>query len=132
MRSLCLPGVRERHSSTPIIGRIAATVFTSAGHLGRAYTLSGEQSLSYASVARIMSEELGRPIRYTRPTERQYLEHLRMKGVPQDYVDVQRMIYRVVRMNVSALPNRSIRRLTGEPATTFREFVRRNRGSWTR
>lgn len=112
------------------IGRVAATVFTSPGHERRSYTLSGEQSLTYASVARIMSEELGRPIRYTRPSESRYLELLAAKGHPQDYLDVQKMIYRVVRLNVSALPNSAVRKLTGSPATTFRQFVRDYRDSW--
>ncbi|BDZ54686.1 NmrA family NAD(P)-binding protein [Agromyces marinus] len=112
------------------IGRVAAAVFTDPRHVGKAYTLSGEQSLSYANVAKIMTEELGRPIRYGRPSEATYLDALRAAGAPADYVDVQRMIYRLVRFNVSAFPNRKIRRLTGCPATTFREFVRRERAAW--
>jgi uncharacterized protein YbjT (DUF2867 family) len=34
------------------IGRVAATTFTESGHTRKAYTLSGEQSLSYRDVAR--------------------------------------------------------------------------------
>ncbi len=105
------------------IGRVAAHVLTEPGHLRRAYTLSGEQSLSYRAVARIMSEVLGREIRYTRPTEKEFLAALAAGGAPQDYLDVQKMIHRVVRLNVSALPNRTVRTLTGAPATTLREFV---------
>lgn len=112
------------------VGRVAARVFTQPGHLGKAYTLSGEQSLSYVDVARIMTDVLGRPITYARPTERDYLAHLVEQGKPADYVAVQRMIYRVVRMNVSARPNRSIRRLTGLPATTFADFVRHHQHLW--
>jgi hypothetical protein len=41
------------------------------------------------------------------------------------------MIYRVVRLNVSALPNRAVRRLTGTPATRFADFVRDHRDVWT-
>lgn len=113
------------------IGRVAATVFTEPGHVNKAYTLSGEQSLTYRNVAAIMSEVLGRDIRYTRPGEDEYLESLRAQGSPEDYVAVQKMIYRVVRMNISALPNRAVRRLTGEPATSFRRFVEDNRAVWT-
>lgn len=113
------------------IGRVAATVLTQPGHERRSYTLSGEQSLSYSDVAKTMTEVLGRPIRYTRPSEREYLALLAAKGYPQDYLDVQRMIHRVVRLGVSALPNRSIRRLTGEPATTLGEFVADHRDAWS-
>ncbi|MDF1488657.1 SDR family oxidoreductase [Tessaracoccus caeni] len=112
------------------IGRVAASVFTEPGHLRKAYTLSGEASLSYGDVARIMSDVLGRPIVYARPSERDYLEALAAQGAPTDYIDVQRMIYRVVRLNVSALPNRAVRKLTGQPATTFAAFVRDHRAVW--
>lgn len=112
------------------IGRVAATVLTAAGHVGRAYTLSGEQSLSYADVARIMTRVLGRPIAYTRPSEREYLAALAAAGRPDDYLAVQRMIYRVVRLNASAMPNRAVRRLTGSPATRFAAFVADHRQAW--
>ena len=114
------------------IGRVAAAVFTTPGHLQRAYTLSGEHSLSYADVARTMTRVLDRPIRYTRPTERAYLASLAAEGRPADYIDVQRMIYRVVRLNVSAMPNHAVRRLTGAPATTFARFVEDHRETWRR
>ncbi len=114
------------------IGRVAATVLTGPDHLRRAYTLSGEQSLTYRDVARVMADVLGRPIVYARPTEAEYLERLRDEGRPEDYIAVQKMIHRVVRLNVSALPNRSIQRLTGRPATHLAEFVADYREVWER
>lgn len=112
------------------IGAVGAAVLTSSGHVGKKYTLSGEQTLTYRNVARILSDVLGRTIRYERPSEDAYLAHLAATGAPADYIDVQRMIYRVVRLNISALPNRAVRRLTGRPATRFREFAERERSAW--
>ncbi|MEN0083177.1 MAG: SDR family oxidoreductase [Leifsonia sp.] len=113
------------------IGRVAAAVFTQPGHVSKAYTLSGEQSLSYAQVARIMTAEMGRPIRYMRPSEGEYLSALEAQGAPADYIAVQKMIHRVVRLNISAFPNHSIRKLTGQPATRLDQFVRDYRDAWT-
>lgn len=112
------------------VGRVAAAVLSEPGHLGRTYTLSGEQSLTYRRVAGMLSDVLGRSIGYRRPSEASYLAHLRAQGTPEDYITVQKMIYRIVRWNLSAVPNRSIRHLTGEPATTFREFATRERTAW--
>ena len=112
------------------IGRVAANVFTAPGHLRKAYTLSGEQSLSYRNIADIMTVVLARPIRYSRPSEAEYLAELAAEGRPLSYVDVQKMIYRVVRWNFSAFPNRTVRKLTGMPATTFREFAHDSRNTW--
>lgn len=131
MRSSCPQAGHTAFIDARDIGRVAAAVFTSPGHVGRSYTLSGEQSLTYAQVARTMTDVLGRPITYTRPSEDDYLQALAARGLPQDYLDVQKMIYRVVRLNISALPNRVVRRLTGEPATTFRQFITDHRSTWS-
>jgi len=112
------------------IGSVAATVFTEEGHLRTAYTLSGEQTLSYRKIARILTDVLARDIRYARPSERDYLHRLAEQGKPADYIAVQKMIYRIVRFNISAFPNRTVRKLTGKPATTFLEFARRERRAW--
>ncbi len=114
------------------IGRVAAAVLTEPGHIGRAYTLSGEQSLTYRNIAAILSDVLGRKIHYRRPSETEYLARLNDQGKPDDYIAVQKMIYRIVRFNISAFPNRAVRRLTGHPATTFREFAIREQGLWRR
>lgn len=112
------------------VGRVAAAALTDPRHIGRAYTLSGEHSLSYQTVAATMTRVLGRPIKYARPTELEYLDHLTAAGRPADYVAVQRMIYRMVRRNISAIPNRMVRRLTGEPAIPFDQFVADHRAVW--
>ncbi|WAB84704.1 SDR family oxidoreductase [Microcella daejeonensis] len=129
---IAVPAGRARTAviDTDDIGRVAARVLTEPGHTGKAYTLSGEQSLTYDDIARMLSAELSRPIRYTRPTAAEYAEQLRRAGAAPDYIAVQTMIWRIVRLNVSALPNRQVRRLTGAPATTFAEFAHRELGVW--
>ena len=58
-------------------------MFTSPGHIGKAYTLSGEESLSYRRVAEIMTQELERRIVYTNSSEQEYLDALAAEGAPQ-------------------------------------------------
>ena len=128
-----LPAARARTAFVDArdIGRVAARVFTEPGHLGRAYTLSGEQSLDYYQVADILSEVLGRRIVFARPSVDDYLARLAEQGAEADFIAVQKMIYRVVRLGVSACPNRVIRRLSGDPATTFRQFATDHRDVWS-
>lgn len=130
---IAVPAGRARTAfiDTDDVGRVAAHVLTEPGHLGEAYTLSGEQSLNYDNVARLLSAELGHEITYTRPSPEQYADLLRGRGFPQHYIDVQARIYKVVRLNVSALPNRKVRALTGVPATTFAQFAHRERTALT-
>lgn len=129
---ISLPAARARTAFVDArdIGRVAARVFTEPGHLGKAYTLSGEQSLDYYQVADILSEVLGRRITYARPSADDYLARLAEQGAPADFIAVQKMIYKVVRLGVSAFPNRAIRRLSGGPATTFRQFATDHRDVW--
>lgn len=54
------------------------------------------------------------------------------QGRPADYIVVQKMIYRIVRYNVSAFPNRSVRKLTGRLATSFEQFAKDYRAVWER
>ncbi|WP_166789696.1 NmrA family NAD(P)-binding protein [Cryobacterium fucosi] len=112
------------------IGRVAARVFTEPGHPGKAYTLSGERSLTYDQIASVLSEVLGRRITYARPTASEYSARLAARGATADFIAVQEMIYRIVRLQVSAIPNRAIRRLTGSPATSFRQFAIDHRALW--
>ena len=127
-----LPAARARTALVDArdIGRVAAQVFTEPGHLGKAYTLSGGQSLDYFQVADILSEVLSRRITYARPSVDDYLARLADQGAPADFIAVQKMIYRVVRLGVSAFPNQMIRRLTGVPATSFLEFATDHRNLW--
>ena len=123
---------RTAFVDTDDVGRVASHVLTHPGHLRKAYTLSGEQSLSYFGVADILTRVLGYPVRYTEPTVAEYVDRLQRAGTAPDYIDVQKMIYKIVRTNVSAFPNRAIRRITGTPATTFEQFARREQAAWAR
>ncbi|MCC6270855.1 MAG: SDR family oxidoreductase [Microbacteriaceae bacterium] len=123
---------RTAFIDTDDIGRVAAFVLTEPGHIGKAYTLSGEQSLSYFTVAKLLTAELGYEVRYAEPTVADYVKRLQNDGAAADYIDVQKMIYKVVRANASAFPNRTIRKITGRPATSFSEFAHRERDAWAR
>ena len=129
-----VPAARARTAfvDTDDLGAVAAAVLTQPGHLRKAYTLSGEQSLDYYGVARQLTAALAYEVRYASPSVEDYVARLTEQGAPADYIEVQKMIYRVVRMNVSALPNRSIRRLTGRPAMTFAQFAEREKAVWAR
>lgn len=112
------------------VGRAAARVLTEPGHLGKAYSLAGEQALSYPQVAEILTTELGRPIRYTPTSEADFTDLAAKQGASAADVAAQAGWYRAARRRLVAVPNRSIRRLTGRPARTLHDFVEENRQTW--
>ena len=112
------------------VGRVAARVLTEPGHLGKSYSLAGEQSLGYPQVAQILTEMLNRPVRYTATTEAEFAGLAAKQGATPPDIAAQASWYRAARRRLAALPNRSIRRLTGRDATTLRQFVEDHRQVW--
>ncbi|MGO4784524.1 NmrA family NAD(P)-binding protein [Cryobacterium sp. W22_MBD10_FK3] len=123
-------GARVAFVDAADVGRAAARVLTERGHLGKAYALAGEQSHSYAQLAELLTEVLGRPVRYTITTEAEFSGLAAKQGASAPDIAAQAGWYRAVRRRLTALPNRSIRRLTGRPATTLRSFVEEHRQTW--
>lgn len=105
------------------IGAVAAEVFTGPGHISKAYTLSGSESLNYYQVAEILSRELERIITYKNPTVQEYVERLQAAGSSEEFIKVQKMLYFVVRHNFSAGTQSDITKLLGRQPITFEQFA---------
>ena len=59
------------------IGRVAAVALTEDGHVGKIYTLTGPESLSVQNKVRIISEVIGREIRFVESSEEEEREQMR-------------------------------------------------------
>ncbi|MDI3211611.1 SDR family oxidoreductase [Arthrobacter sp. AL12] len=100
-------------------------------HLNRSWTLTGPNAMTYDEVAEILSAELGRPIRYTRPSVGHYAKHARRDlGMPWEMVLVTAAIYTVARLGRAAGLTNDVRAVTGRPPTSFAEFAHRERDGW--
>ena len=104
--------------------------FGPSGALGKKVLRVRQSAVSAVGRGTSLDNVLGRPIRYAKPSEDQFLAQLRADNFPADYVAVQKIIHRVVRLNISVFPNHSIRTLTGRPATTLRQCVADNTQAW--
>lgn len=112
------------------IAAVAALALTEPGHRGQAHALTGDAALSYAEVAQIMSEELGRPIRYPQPSALAFYRHMRRRGYLRAHVMVMIAIYTVARMGKAGAVTSDTARLLGRPAGSVRDFVRDYRACW--
>lgn len=109
-----------------------AALLDPVGHRNRAWTPTGPAALTYAEVAAILTEVLGRPIRYTRPGVRRYWRHTRRdlhQGVGAALVTT--VIYTVARLGLAAGLTDDVRAVTGQAPTPFRAFAERERAAWT-
>jgi len=105
------------------IGAVVAKTMQSDSHIGKAYTLSGSESLDYYQVASILSDELNRTITYRNPSVQQYVDRLTTNQTDEDFIKVQKMLYFVVRHNFSAGTTDDIYKLLGRKPITFKQFA---------
>ncbi|OLT19320.1 hydroxylase [Pseudonocardia sp. CNS-139] len=117
------PGSANAMIALDDIAAAAAVCLTQDGHTGRAYELTGPESLTRAEKVRLIGEALGREVPYVELSHAEAVEELRpsMGEYAQWYVDGM--------ADLVAHPQRALptfRELTGRPGTTFAEWARRN------
>ena len=106
------------------IGAVAALTLAEDGHVGKAYSITGGEALTYDECAALLSEASGRRIVYTRPSGREFARHMAAQGFPPDYVLVMRGIYLVCRLHLAGRITDELPRLLGRPAISFARFAR--------
>jgi uncharacterized protein YbjT (DUF2867 family) len=105
------------------IGAVAATVLLEDGHVGKAYELTGPETLSRAEMVRLIGEALGRDIPYVGLTHEQAVEQLTpiMGEYARWYVDG---MAELAKHPQRAVP--TVEAITGRPATTFAQWAVRH------
>ena len=106
------------------IGAVAGLTLAEPGHIGKAYSITGGEALTYGECAELLSEASGRRIVYTHPSGREFARHMAAQGFPPDYVRVMRGIYLVCRLHLAGRVTDELPSLLGRPAITFAQFAR--------
>lgn len=99
-------------------------------HAGRAYTLTGQERLDFHQVARILTDVLGRPIRYTHPSLPRFWLRMRRRGVGLDTIAFMSIVYTLTRTGRNEPLTHELPELLGRPATTMRRFAQDARWRW--
>ena len=105
------------------LAAVAALTLTEAGHVNRAYELTSAEALTCDEVARILSEVLGRTIRYPHPNVLQFWERMHERHQPVGYVLVMTALYAVAALGKAGHLTDDTRRLLGRAPITFRQFA---------
>ncbi|GIH95954.1 NmrA family NAD(P)-binding protein [Planobispora siamensis] len=116
------------------VGAVAAAALRDpAAHAGRAWTVTGPRALTYEQVAHILTRELDRPIRYTRPHLAAYARHARTAlRMSWPMVAVTAAIYTTARLGLAAGLTDDVRAVLGRDPIDFSAFAHRERAAWTR
>lgn len=109
----------------------AAALLDPAAHRNRAWTVTGSQALTYAEVADILTQELGRPIRYARPGVVRYVRHARRAlGMAPSMALITSAIYTTARLGLAAGLTDDVRTVLGREPIEFATFAHRERDAW--
>ena len=102
------------------IAAVAATVLLEDGHVGKAYELTGPQTLSRAQLVWHIGRALGRDIPFVELTHEQAVEQL-SKVIGQYAAWYLGRMAELIDHPQNAVP--TVERLTGRPGTTFAEWA---------
>jgi len=112
------------HIDVRDIARVAARALTAPGHAGKAYNLSGPKAISYTEAAAILSETLGKPVRYVAVSDDAAKSAMIAGGAPELYADYLIELYQYFRAGGAAGVSSVVKDVTGHDPMTFEQFAR--------
>ncbi len=108
------------------IGAVAAKALTTSGHEGKAYPLTGPESLSAAGYAAKLSAVLGKPVKFVDVSPEATRDGLLKARMPPAYADALLELYALMKANKVDLVTEAVPKLLGRKATPFEDWARRN------
>lgn len=114
------------------VAEVAASAFVDVDrHRQRAWALTGPEAVGYSEAARLLSEALGRPIRYEAATVARYAWHLRRRrGLPASQVAIQSILHVSLRNGEAEEVNPTLEELLGRRPRTLAEYIRDHAATW--
>jgi uncharacterized protein YbjT (DUF2867 family) len=112
------------------VNAIAARVFTSPGHEGNTYVITGPEALTFQQAAEKLSAVLGRDIQYVDVPLSAAEDGMRKSGMPEWNVHAVGELLAYFASGAAATVTDSVPRLLGRPAISFEQFVQDHRGTF--
>ena len=106
------------------VAAVAVKALTENGHVGKAYTLTGPEALTNAQVAQILSDNLGREIRYINLSPAELKRALVAAGVPEWSAEALLDLQRLYREGKAATVTQDVEQILGRRPISFAQFSR--------
>ncbi|MFD9701493.1 NmrA family NAD(P)-binding protein [Lentzea sp. NPDC059081] len=125
-------GGREAFVDAADIAAVAAaTLLAPEAHAGAVYSPTGPEALTFAEVAEIISSVSGNQIVHRDIDQETWISLPIDAGfLPAEYTVMLRWLTGAIMSGNGAIPNDDVEKVTGKPATSFREFAQRNADTW--
>jgi uncharacterized protein YbjT (DUF2867 family) len=112
------------------IGAVAARALTDEGLAGRNYDLTGGEALDYWQAASILSQTLGREIKYRNPGVPSFLIETLRRGASFPYALVVTGLYLSTRFGMAKTVTDEVERLLGREPISFKQYTADYREAW--
>lgn len=106
------------------VAAVAVKALTEDGHVGKAYTLTGPEALTNTEIAQILSNELGREIRFVNLPPAELKQALLTAGVPDWNVDALLDLQRLYREGKSKTVTDDVEQILRRKPINFAQFSR--------
>jgi uncharacterized protein YbjT (DUF2867 family) len=105
------------------IAAVAAKILSEDGHVGKAYTLTGPESLSNAQIAEMLSDLLDRKINFVNLAPEQLKQAL-LSGVPEWNANALIDLQRFYREGKAATTTQDVEWILGRKTINYNQFLR--------
>ncbi|WP_406233921.1 SDR family oxidoreductase [Nocardia sp. NBC_01009] len=102
----------------------AARVLTTDGHEGKIYELGGDERLTYAELAQVISEASGKPVRYENLSQADYSAALQQAGLDAGYAAVLADADTGIASGILDVDSGDLQKLIGRASTPAVEVFR--------
>jgi uncharacterized protein YbjT (DUF2867 family) len=120
----CQGDGKVSHIDIRDIAAVAVQALTDDGHEGKTYSLTGPEALSNAQIAQILSDDVGREIRYVDLSPAQFKQALLAAGVDEWSADALIDLQRLYREGKAASVTRDVEQVLGRRPLAFEQFSR--------
>lgn len=127
-----LPAGEERVSLVDVrdVAAVAVKALTSKDHFGKAYTLTGEESLTMGEAAAAVSKAAGRRIRYEPVSDEEFQRILEARGWRSEEVEVVLGLFGSIRRWWRAPIYPDLDRVLDRAPRFFSDFCEENASAW--
>jgi uncharacterized protein YbjT (DUF2867 family) len=105
------------------IGAVAAEALTRSDLGSQGLTLTGPEALSYAEVAAILTQALGRPVRHDDISPEAFKASLLGYGVPEHYADFMNVLYGFVKQGYVAATTPAVQQVLGREPIRLAQYA---------
>lgn len=106
------------------VAAVAVAALTSDDHVGKTYTITGPEALSFQEVAQKLAAATGRALTYQDVPLAAVQREMVATGLPEWLVDVRMEFATALRDGYAAVVTDTVQAVTGQPARTFDAFAR--------